>query len=467
MDATHRYPPGPWNVNAPIGLTWRHAVAYWWNPPQFFQGLARRYGDIAFFRLFHHACFLLNHPDLISRVLVDERDKFVKWPHQMRVLEGITGDSVLSSEGPGWVPRRKLLQRAFAMPALDCYTGVARRLADSQIATWTPGEHADLEPALSELLMTMTLATMFGDASDIEPGPLLRSIRDLSASGNQEMFELIRMPEWWPAAYKRRRQAARRHVLETVDQLFRSHSATGSTNVVSLLKGTANGEFRGNGMSPEQARDEAATMLIAGVHTTSAWLAWTTKLIAANPPLQAALVQELVDSADSQGTHPHLREESSLLDRTLKESLRLYPAAWSLFARQPTCDVSLGDYCVPRGSVVFIVPFVTQRDPRWYPNPLQFDPDRFLAEEEQTRPKGAYLPFGLGPHICIGMQLGTILVKSILESLLRNFELVPRGRTSFQVQVHLALRPLQGVPMKIRRRLRVVAPTSDVRQHAG
>jgi cytochrome P450 len=135
----------------------------------------------------------------------------------------------------------------------------------------------------------------------------------------------------------------------------------------------------------------------------------------------------------------------------LKETLRLYPAAWSLFARQATNDVWLGRYQIRKGSLVFLVPWVTHRDERFFAEPLQFDPDRFAPTADKLPEKGSYFPFGLGPHICIGATTAMEQVKAILAALLRRFRIQPTTTVSSppQLSVNLALRSPDGCPLQL------------------
>ena len=114
-----RYPPGPMNWFAPLGLTWRHALHNWLDPLHFVSSLARDYGDIAFFKMFWYSCYQLNHPDLVREVLVAKSRVYLKEPRQMGVLSQFTGQGVITTEGPAWIRQRRIMQPAFQGPFIE------------------------------------------------------------------------------------------------------------------------------------------------------------------------------------------------------------------------------------------------------------------------------------------------------------------------------------------------------------
>ena len=452
---TATYPPGPLNINGWIGLTWRHAVNYWWNPLRFFTQLADRHGDMVFFRLFGYRAYLVSDPKLVCEVLIDRRQEFVKWEHQMRVLRRVMGNSLLVQEGRSWWQHRRLIQRAFSAAALARYRRVAERVAAETVRDWEPVDTIDLESQLMNILMRVTIESFFGVRVDEGIDQLGEAIRDWSEVLQREMFEPFALPAWLPLGYKRKKKSAIAIIGQMLDRIF-SDALTPALrhsdvpDLRSVLTAAMDGS---ESWSPQAARQSALTMMVAGVHTTAAVLSCVVRCLADHPEWQQRVQWEIdtaMTGSDPSGSTP-------LLDRVIKETMRLYPSAWSLFARQAAADTTIGNYRVQRGSVIFIVPYVIHRDPRRYPDPLQFDPDRFLPEEELARPKGAYLPFGLGPHVCIGATVATDQVRAVVIQLLRKFHvqlLQGRGEEPRWL-VHLALRLRDGVPVRLMERSRV------------
>ena len=179
-------------------------------------------------------------------------------------------------------------------------------------------------------------------------------------------------------------------------------------------------------------------------------LAWTWWLIDQHPDVQARM---LAEAQRVLGDRDATSEDAAKLTYTqmvLKESLRLYPPASNLFRREVIEDVELGGYPVKRGSWIFLHPYLTHRDGRFFPDPLRFDPERFSPERAGEIPQGAYFPFGMGPRACIGESFAMIELPLVIATVAQRFRL-HRDPTSRPVraQALLNLRPRGGLPMRI------------------
>jgi cytochrome P450 len=176
-------------------------------------------------------------------------------------------------------------------------------------------------------------------------------------------------------------------------------------------------------MDDAQLRDEAITIFLAGFETVANGLTWLWYALATNPEAETELHAEL-DAAAGQGgrTLPYT-------EMVVKETLRLYSPIWA-FNRAPTADIELGGWRIGRGEIVLISPPVLHMNPKYYDEPERFWPARFGREGSQPAPRGAYLPFGAGPHVCIGAQLATLTMGLVVGTLARQFrvELLP-GQT--------------------------------------
>lgn len=137
-------------------------------------------------------------------------------------------------------------------------------------------------------------------------------------------------------------------------------------------------------------------------------------------------------------------------DQVVRESLRLYPPVWTMFVRQPVVDVELGGFHIPKGTWIYILPWVTQRDARFFPDPLQFDPERFSEERVGSIVPYSWIPFGAGPHICIGQSLALAEMSLIVATTLQRYrlELTP-GQGPIVPEPLIAVRPKGGLPMRV------------------
>ena len=203
-------------------------------------------------------------------------------------------------------------------------------------------------------------------------------------------------------------------------------------------------------MSDAQVRDEILTLFLAGHETTANALSWTWYLLSQNPDAERRLFEE-VDSVLG-GREPSADDVEALryAYAVLAESMRLYPPAWAM-GRTPTEPFNLGGYRIPAGVICFMSQWLTHRDPRFWPEPDRFLPERWLTPDPQ-RPKLAYFPFGAGPRLCVGERFawmeGTLILARVAQQW--RFRLAPGARIVPQPVITLRLK--YGLPVIPERR---------------
>jgi cytochrome P450 len=263
------------------------------------------------------------------------------------------------------------------------------------------------------------------------------------------------LPDWLPLPAKRRKRWAMRRLDEIVRRFIRDRraSAMDKGDLLSMLLLAVDEEGDGGRFTDEQARDQCMTLLIAGHDTTAAGLTWLFYSLARQPETAALVHQEL--DAVLGGRAPTISDLPQLryTERVVKETLRLYPPAYAVFMRQALADVEIAGHAVRRDSLVQLFPYVCQRDPRWFPNPEKFDPDRFLPEHQQNRPAFAYFPFGGGPPACIGNTFATMEMTLVAASLLQDLNVeLAAGQEPPQPVALMSLRPSGDVRLRWTRR---------------
>jgi cytochrome P450 len=193
-------------------------------------------------------------------------------------------------------------------------------------------------------------------------------------------------------------------------------------------------------MTDRQVRDEAVTLFVAGHETTAIALTWSLDLLARHPEIQRAAQAE----ADALAAPPTAADlpRLGLCLRIFKEATRLYPPIYT-FTREAIVDVAVGPHTLPRGTTVYITPYTLHRDPALWPDPPRFDPDRFTAAGESSRPRTAWLPFGAGPRTCIGLHFALLEGPIVLATLLRRLRFEPTGAAPALAALS-TLRPADG-----------------------
>jgi cytochrome P450 len=423
----------------------------------FWREAQRDYGDTVYMRQgwFHHYGFM--HPDQIRETLVDKARSFVRYEQHIKVMRQLHGQSVMISEGDAWQRQRRMLLPAFSTKRFDAYTGQVTAAAAKAFAG-LPGDGAmlDAEHLMNMLAMDIILRTMFGSQVQEDTARIEQAIRTLAAIGYAEMYLPFAIPVWAPLP----RQAQKRKELRLLDGLVRSQiRARGTTNgaatgdLLGMLLAARDEENGGRALPEDEIRDQLMTIFLAGHETTATALAWAAWALAADQDLAARVAGE-VDAVLGPRT-PALADLARLplLAALVKETLRRYPPVPGVLMRRAIEDVRIGEWLVPKGSLVTLPFFVAQGDARWFAQPKRFDPERFLGDAARELPRGAYIPFGAGPRVCIGNSFASMEMALVLAMLVQRFSLAPApGQAAPEARMAVTLRPAGGLELVLRTR---------------
>jgi cytochrome P450 len=409
----------------------------------FYTRLQQRYGDVAYLRLGPYHDYTVFHPAQIHEVLVERARAFIRMPRQMAVLRQWNGDSVLIAEHDTWLRYRRLMQPAFQHGRFGRYadevTAATRAALDAMAAQSGP---VDFEQAMADLTLAVICRTMFGTDLGAERAAIREAVHALSQLAVEEMSALVTPPDWLPLPSVIRKRRAIETLDSTVWRFIRERRASGQDHgdLLSMLLLAVDQEGDQTGLTDQQVRDQCVTIFLAGHDTTATGLIFLAWALASHPELAEQVAQDVATAiGDRSPTFEDLPKLASV-ERLVKETLRMYPPAFAVFARQATQDVHIGTY-------------VTQHDPRWFPEPERFDPGRFTPEREAQLPTGAYIPFGHGPRVCIGRFFAMMELTLVATMLLQRFVLVPEpGRARVALELGMSLRPVGGMRLSVQPR---------------
>lgn len=415
-----------------------------------------KFGDIVMIPVAWKRYFLLFHPDQIREVLVTRAKSFQIAPHVRRVFGQWNGNSVLTTEGEMWRRQRKLVTPAFSSRRFEGYAGAifrqTARLIDQWDARLARGENVvEIDSEVTALTMRIIAETLFSTDIAGQTDDIGRAVQTVSEVAMRESGSPFILPGWLPWPGQRAKREAIRYLDELVWSIVRGRRAEGTDrgDLLSMLLLAADEDD--GALTDAQVRDNAMTMLLAGHDTTAAGLCWIFYELARHPDLQGAIARE----ASALGEAPLAAADLArlpLCERFVKESLRLHPPAVGVFAREALEDVEIGGYPVRKGDIVQEFSYVVQRDPRWFPDPLRFDPDRFLPENEAGRPQFAYFPFGGGPRVCVGQHFAMLEMIIVLAALARRFEFsLADGQGEARPRFRASLRPEGGIRLALQR----------------
>jgi cytochrome P450 len=425
------------------------------DPIGTFLSAARRFGDIAYFRIGPRRGYLITNPTDIRHVLQDNARNYKKSPLYDKLRVSL-GNGLLTSEGEFWLRQRRIAQPAFHRQRIAALATVmvdaARETADRWEAIASQGRPVDVAEEMMQFTRTVVLRALLG--ADL--GPFSDRIDQAWAIINRrigESFWSLGLMDRVPTPAYRKFQAARAVLQGAVAHVIseRRRNPSERSDLLSMLM-AARDEETGAGMTDEQLRVEVTTFLLAGQETTSLALTWTWYLLSQHEEARRRLEAEIDDALD--GRPPDYADLVNLpyTRMVIDESMRIYPPAWA-FSRQAIEDDELSGYRLPRGWLAFVAPYVLHRLPAYWEHPERFDPERFLPERTAARPKFVYLPFGAGPRQCIGNNFAQIELHLAVATFAQRFRLHLVPGHSPQPWPLITLHSRTGMPMRIERRV--------------
>ena len=267
--------------------------------------------------------------------------------------------------------------------------------------------------------------------------------------------QLLPRPNWLPTPTNLKLKSATKHTSKLIRGLIKDRGEQPSEHneFKDMLSILLDAKYADGGNIPhQQIIDELLTLQFAGHETTANTMVWALYAISQAPDVLAKMQAEI----DNLEGRPFTFEAIKTLvytEQVVKETLRLYPAVWCLAARTSQEPVIVGDYTVPKGVELLCSPYALHRNPKYFPEPLKFDPERFSPENERNIPKGAFLPFGGGPRLCAGNHFAMLESKIILANIIRRYEFTVCKDQVIEPLPQITLTPKHGMKMKFIPRL--------------
>ncbi len=423
------------------------------NPVLLFEHL-RRFGRAAHYRILLNDVVLLNDPADIGEVLIDKAAFFGKDRTQKR-MKILLGEGLITSDGETHDRGRRIAAPAFHRRRIERYATQIVDLAAGFRDQWQTGTELNMAAEMMRLALQITARTLF----DTEVTPEIHEINDQVNIVMDLYHFLVTLPRAellldTPLPQMRRFRAAKKRLDAVVNGMVEARRSESDLNsradLLSMLVAARDDQVGGDGrkLDSQQIRDQVLTLFLAGFETVANALAWTWLLLGQNPDSEARFHAEL-DAV--LGGRPPTFEDIPRLEYTamvLSESMRLYPPAWAM-GREVLQDVSIGPYRLRRGTMVFFSQYIVQRDPRWFPEPERFCPERFTAAAKAGRPRFAYFPFGGGGRQCIGESFAWMEAVLTLATIAQRWRVRPVAGQKIELQPKITLRPKSGIQVTI------------------
>jgi unspecific monooxygenase len=366
--------------------------------------------DIIKGRFFWRSSFILNTPDAIRHVLVDNYENYTRTSAGIRVLRPMLGEGLLIAEGRAWKHQRRTLAPAFTPRAVAPLVPHMIAVTDETIAKLqaVSGAPVDLREAMQRMTLEIAGRTMFSFGMDRHGATLRDFVMEYGGRlARPHLLDMV-LPLSWPSPQDLSRARFRKRWTKFVGQLMAERRAAGkkegapARDLFDLMDAARDPET-GEAFTDEQLGDQVATMILAGHETTATALFWSLYLLALDPANQEQLAAEVREaSADGALDLERLKFTRAVVD----ETMRLYPPAF-LIARAAAAPDMIAGMPVRKNDVVLIAPWLLHRHEKLWRDPNAFIPQRFMPPAPPPD-RFAYLPFGVGARICVGAHFALV-----------------------------------------------------------
>ncbi|XP_055594967.1 cytochrome P450 4C1-like [Uranotaenia lowii] len=413
--------------------------------------------------------------------------KHIEKSHGYLFLSEWLGEGLLTSKGERWFKHRKLITPTFHFNILEGFCDVFSEQGSIMAELLEPyadtGKPVDIFPFITKAALDIICETAMGvkvNAQTQGENDYVKAIYALSELflerlirpwihsdfmfkrskyGKEHKKALDMVHNYTKKVIRDRKDTLNRKQRQSDDSLAQKNASDskgvyGAKKRLAFLDLLLQWNVQNNQLTDDDVRQEVDTFMFEGHDTTTAGMSWALFLLGLHPDVQDLVHQEIdsiFDGSDRPATMKDLGE-MKLLERCLKEALRLYPSV-AFFGRTLSEDVTLGGYHIPQGTLLGIHAYHVHRDERFYPDPEKFDPDRFLPENTENRHPYAYIPFSAGPRNCIGQKFAILEEKSVLAAVLRKYRIRSANTREEQlINVELITRPKDGIRLYLEKR---------------
>lgn len=444
------FPPGPPPRKKDLASTLAYFYRFQRDPIGFVRDRFETYGDIYYAPSGGVGLYVVRHPDHLHEVLTANAASFGKGHSALERVGEVIGDGMLTTDGETWRRQRKLSQPAFARSRLVEYAAIMADEGVQSLGRLRPGEVRDVAKDMMALTLRVVSKALFGHASSDADVAVVDRLMAVFQTGAMSANVV---PSWLPNPLMTRLRSASTELDKLIYDLVeqsqqRGKPADKKANLLDILVHAVDDEDPRARLSPREVRDNLLTLLLAGHETTSNALTWTLYALSEHPAVEAKLMKEIDDVLGERVPTFDDLPNLPFTEQVIKEAMRMYPPVPSL-ARVATEDTTVGGYPVAKGAEVILWLYLTHHDPRFYPDPSRFLPERFTKENEAKLPKAAYLPFGAGPRACIGKSFAMMEAQLLLALMLQRFRFALVPGQAIVVAPRVTLKPKNGLRMRL------------------
>lgn len=449
-NGTYKVAPGP----SPLYLL-TSIPKFLYDPLQFFSDIVRRYGDLVCFKHGPRQLVLINHPAFIKHVLKTNHTNYRRG-EALADLDALLGNGLFISRGAFWQQQRRLMKPALQGQQIEKAGPLMCHAVEELLARWhrlaQRNRPIDIEMEMKHLALNMLYKITFSPGKEIDKEAVIEALNTVLAYASLRNHT-IRLA-WSLVAQFLHLTGKQNHgvhealkvlndtVYGTINACLKKETQPGYLLSI-LIK--AHQEAK---ISKRQMRDEMMNVLFAGFDTVSEALTWTWYLLGRHPEVERQLQAELQQVL---GGRPSTMQEPVKLPYTqmvIQESMRLYPPAWA-FHRMPYKNDAIGGYPIPANTYVMICPYTLHRHPDFWDHPDAFQPERFKSTQPASALRFKYIPFGDGPHVCLGNRIAMAEIQLIMAMIAQQYRLTLVSNKPVKAMPMITIRPHQPLYMTL------------------
>lgn len=449
----------PW----PLGLPLLQAIRR--DPLGFIARLHAQHGDNVELKVLSTSIHYLFRHEAARQVLVNHHDDFEKDERVLGIMQSVHGANVITTEGAVWERQRRMLAPAFAPKRIAACAELMAAAASECVSRELPAEAGasaiiDVDGLATRITMDVILRALFSyPCKPDEAAAVSRAIRALSQQVMREFFWPVRPVAWLPFPGR----AAKARSLAVIHDLIRARivarrrdmadGADAGEDILGLMLAARDeqADVAHAALSDVEILDNCVGLFGAGHDTSATALTWWVGLMTTHREIAAQVRDEIRGLPEDHVIAVKEIAEARLLNATIKEAMRLYPPSTATFTRRALRDVEIDGQTIAKGALVMIPIWNLHHDERWFPEPGAFRPDRFLPGAP-TLPRSAFMPFGIGPHFCLGQQFATVEMALVAARLIRRHHFsLDHGAALPAPMVDLVLKPRERLQVRFTR----------------
>jgi len=396
---------------------------------------------------------IVSDPAAIERISITRADNYIRGEFQQRRVRPLFGSGILTAEGDTWKTGRRTANPALSPRAIMPWLAGVRTVTEATADEWSQlGETpVDIFEAFLTMSFRIISRSAFSGDFDAQQPAILRHSNDyFRALGRVDLATLLQLPDWLPTigGLRARRSigALRRIVDEVVQSRVRARRAAAmpAGDLLDRLLDVSSDELPV--VKGEFVRDNVLSQLMAGHETSATALTWTAYLLARFPWADERLADEVSNAGLGATPGPDDLNRLTFARCVIDEALRLYPPV-PILTRKAIAEDEICGVRIRPGREIVVSPWVVHRHHRLWEEPELFAPDRF--RDRRAIPRGAYIPFGAGPRICIGQTFAIYELLTVLLVLVPRFRFELPAGTDIEPLARITLQPRGGLLMRI------------------